>query len=324
MNRAQAVPSISSTLWTTKPTAKVSGTSVLRLATPPKVTNLRKSASDGSAYVDHPAFADPHIEAFLFDEEGDRIAASAIPFRWPSVTGQPSTGEEAPILSFSDEQRMFMRFNYARRQVAKILAAEPRSEAEFGLLRKWQQRVTEARTVLVHVNLRLVITMLKRVRFPRVDRNELISDGNIALLRCVELFDCSRGFKFSSYCCSAICNSFTQVALRASRYRGWFPVTFNPNMEYGADSDAPRIDVEGDWLEALKDVLDCNLAGLNDVERYVIQERFGLVCSGEPGKPKTLDGVGRLMGLTRERVRQIQNKALRKIKVILEVRYLAA
>jgi RNA polymerase primary sigma factor len=59
----------------------------------------------------------------------------------------------------------------------------------------------------------------------------------------VEKFDCSRGFKFSTYSCRAILKSFSRVAMRASRYRGKFPAEFDPAMERSDFIDRQRDDV---------------------------------------------------------------------------------
>ena len=64
-----------------------------------------------------------------------------------------------------------------------------------------------------------------------------------------------------------------------------------------------------------------NRAELTDVERTVIEHRFGLE-SGENEKPMTLEQVGQIIGVTKERVRQIQNKAMEKIKLELEAKFL--
>jgi len=112
--------------------------------------------------------------------------------------------------------------------------------------------------------------------------------------------------------------------LRINRYRGWFPVTFSPNMVRGCVFDAPSLVAENECLDVLKDILHRNLADLSQIERYVVQERFGFVPNGEPSLPKTLKGIGRLLGVSKERVRQIQISALRKIRVTLEKRRYAA
>jgi RNA polymerase sigma factor (sigma-70 family) len=183
-----------------------------------------------------------------------------------------------------------------------------------------------ARSVIVRLNMPLVLAMAKRTRLTNIDFNEMISEGNMALLRSVEKFDCSRGYKFSTYSCRAILKSFSRVAMRASRYRGTFPTEFDPAMERSDYTERQREGVEKDCVDELKEILIRNLAGLSDVERQVIVERFALGkpdIAGQTG-PKTLEQVGNIIGVTKERVRQIQNNALKKIRVALENRYLAA
>lgn len=147
----------------------------------------------------------------------------------------------------------------------------------------------------------------------------------MALLRSVEKFDCGRGYKFSTYSCRAILKSFSRVAMRTSRYRGKFPMEFDPAMERSDFLDRKRDGVETDCVDELKEILVRNTAGLSDVERTVIEERFALGrAAAERTAPKTLEQVGQIIGVTKERVRQIQNNALRKIRHALEESYLAA
>jgi RNA polymerase primary sigma factor len=113
--------------------------------------------------------------------------------------------------------------------------------------------------------------------------------------------------------------------MRASRYRGRFPTEFDPAVEKSDYLDRRREEVEYDCVDELKDILLRNLAELSDVERTVISERFALASSPDNHPaPKTLEQVGVIIGVTKERVRQIQNKALQKIRTALEDKYLAA
>ena len=91
----------------------------------------------------------------------------------------------------------------------------------------------------------------------------------------------------------------------------------------GADSTPTTPTIH---IDELKEIILRNLAGLSDVERTVISERFALgkIASPDAALPKTLEQVGTIIGVTKERVRQIQNNALKKIRVALEDRFLAA
>ena len=93
--------------------------------------------------------------------------------------------------------------------------------------------------------------------------------------------------------------------------------------------DQSRFGRDARWqteAKLLRDILVQNLAGLSEVEQTVISERFALgvtVGCDEVG-PKTLEQVGLIIGVTKERVRQIQNNALKKMRIALEDRFLAA
>ena len=238
-------------------------------------------------------------------------------------------GSRVPTLSHAQEKQVFLRYNYARHRIARILnkfeGRKLTASATRHLL-AWGHRALDARTTIVQLNLPLVLAMAKRTRLSSIDFNELVREGNMALLRSVEKFDCGRGFKFSTYSCRAILKSFSRVAMRASRYRGRFPMEFDPALERSKYIENKRTLVEDDCVDEIKEILIKNLAELSDVERTVIRERFAigrLALEDAPG-PKTLEQVGHIIGVTKERVRQIQNKALRKIKVVLNDRYLAA
>ena len=138
----------------------------------------------------------------------------------------------------------------------------------------------------------------------------------MALIRAVDKFNVDRGFKFSTYACRAILKAFSRTALKSSRHKTRFPVEFEPDMEKSDWSDRKRDMVEEDCIDELKQIVDRNLADLSNVEETVIRRRFNWEQHEE--SPLTLEEVGQIIGVTKERVRQIQNKALAKIRGVLE------
>jgi RNA polymerase primary sigma factor len=158
--------------------------------------------------------------------------------------------------------------------------------------------------------------MAKRTRLGDVDFAEIVSEGNMALLRAVDKFNVDRGFKFSTYACRAILKAFSRTAMKHSRHRTRFPVEFEPDLEKSDWSDKRRDQVEEDCVDELKQIVDRNLADLSNVEQTVLRRRFNWEQTEE--SPLTLEQVGKIIGVTKERVRQIQNKALAKIKRLME------
>ena len=227
-------------------------------------------------------------------------------------------------LSTEQEQHMFLRLNYCRYRVMRILrefrGKELTVEATKELLR-WERFREQTRCDIVRLNVALVMAMAKRTRLSGVDQADLISEGNLALLRSVDKFDCGRGFKFSTYACRAILKSFSRVATRTARYRGHFPTEFDPTLEKSDYLTSKRQTVEEECVDELKTILGDNLAQLSEVECRVIRARFaidGEIEADDLSKGQTLEEVGSLIGVTKERVRQIQNKALDKLRLALE------
>lgn len=233
-------------------------------------------------------------------------------------------GGRGRALTTEQEHHLFRRLNYCRYRVMEVVegyAGRRLSAAGVRELLSWERAAGQTREEIVRVNVPLVLAMAKRARVSGVDFADLVSEGNLALLRSVDKFDCARGFKFSTYACRSILKSFSRVATRTARYRGHFPIEFDPSLEKGDFLEQKRVDVEDDCVDELKAIIGSKLADLTDVEERVIRARFALggfpVGEADP-QAKTLEQVGTMIGVTKERVRQIQNKALGKLRCILE------
>ena len=236
--------------------------------------------------------------------------------------------DEVPTVA--DERHKFLWLNYCRFRVQQIIAEHSGvrlSEKAVAELLRWEHAADQARNDLVRENIPLVLAMAKRARLTRVDFADLVSEGNLALMRAVDKFDINRGFKFSTYACRAILKSFSRVATRTARYRGRFPTEFDPALEKGDSLELKHAEAHQDSATELRSIVERNLAELTDVEVKVIRARFALeneaAANGTTNGNKTLEQVGTMIGVTKERVRQIQNKALGKLREYLEDEFLA-
>jgi RNA polymerase primary sigma factor len=278
-------------------------------------------------YIDHDLFAKPNGETLVFGGVARLVPGEA---RFTDNGDDGSCGligiDETEAPTAAQEVLLFIRLNYARMRLIGMLADYIRcglpSEAMREML-AWARRSNDIRDQLARICLPLVPAMAKQSRFQNLDFSELASEGNCALLRAIMTFDCSRGYRFSTYACRAILKSFARVILRTTRYRNRFPVEFDPEQERSTQMDDKRGDEHVNCVHELKTMLAKNRAKLTEVEQIVIRERFALEA-GEEAAPKTLDEIGDLIGVTKERVRQIQNKALGKLRHDMEKNYLAA
>jgi RNA polymerase sigma factor (sigma-70 family) len=275
-------------------------------------------------HVDNPLFSTPKAEQRLF---GDGAMDVDVPV-WTSYPEEVTDISKAPkrktSLTGDEEVELFLRYNYACYRLGKLIKAQNRRRS-LGRARQmihWFKRVMRTRAALASANMALVLAMAKRTRIPNVEFSELISEGNMALLRSIEKFDVARGFKFSTYACRAILKSFNRLATKTGRYRQYFPTEYDPEMER-SDYDERKHEMQrDDSVESLRDIISQNRARLTETERLIVMERFALGRDGEKGR--TLAQVGKMVGLTNERVRQIQNHALDKLRDALDTHYLVA
>lgn len=273
-------------------------------------------------------------------------------------------GDEIDIPGFvaiDDPVKMYLK------DIGKVPLLSAEEEVE--LAKKILDGDKEARAKLCRSNLRLVVSIAKRwANTNSLSFLDLIQEGNMGLLRAVEKFDYTKGFRFSTYATWWIKQAITRAIADQSRTIR-LPVhmveTINrysrtvrtltqqlsrePTLEEIAEamgiSEAKVVEIKksaldpisletpigeeedskmSDFIEdesakspmevASQKLLHEQLLAVIDTltprEQQVIRERYGLI----DGKSKTLEEVGREFSVTRERIRQIEAKALRKLK----------
>ncbi len=223
------------------------------------------------------------------------------------------------------------------REIGQIPLLTP--EQEIDLAAKIKKGDREARALMIRSNLRLVVKIAHDYANLGLPLLDLISEGNIGLMKAVERFDPAKGGKLSTYAAwwikqsikRALANQSKTIRLpvhlvdKISKMRR---VSLQMVSIRPASLDAPISDddstefgeIVGDEeaqtpFELLRDKNLRNEVGglldvLDDREKKIIFQRFGL----DGGKPKTLEEVGKKFGVTRERIRQLQNIALSKLR----------
>lgn len=297
---------------------------------------LKSILSEPMDYIDHPEYHLPGAE--------DRIYGAAEITR-PDVTwyrplmddfiSTRSRGARTPkaqstvLLTGAQERVLFMKYNFARFSISEIqkqAASRSLTLSEARQVLRWHGIANQYREQLAETNLALVLAMAKRVRLSEVDFADLIGEGNMALMRSVDKFDCGRGFKFSTYACRAILKAFSRHGIKVTTQKKRFGAEYDPALEKSNHLETVRATHERECADEVRHIVTANKADLSDIEIKVISHRFGLDVelaleqgsSAVPAEPLTLEQVGQVIGVTKERVRQIQNKALEKIRSALQ------
>ncbi|MEF3302022.1 RNA polymerase sigma factor RpoD [Paenibacillus sp. GYB003] len=265
-----------------------------------------------------------------------------------------------PGIGINDPVRMYLK------EIGRVQLLS--GEAEVELAKRIMQGDEDAKRQLAEANLRLVVSIARRYVGRGMLFLDLIQEGNMGLIKAVEKFDYSKGFKFSTYATWWIRQAITRaIADQARTIR--VPVhmveTINKlirisrqllqelGREPTPEEIAKEMDISeekvreimkvaqdpisletpigeendsnlGDFIEdqealapadaaafeLLKEQLEDVLDTLTEREENVLRLRFGL----DDGRTRTLEEVGQVFGVTRERIRQIEAKALRKLR----------
>ena len=160
--------------------------------------------------------------------------------------------------------------------------------------------------------MRLVVNIAKRHTAHSDNFFELLSDGNMSLLRAVEKFDYSRGNKFSTYASWAIMKNFARSIPEEKRRRERYVTGHEEMFETAADTRSDEQEIVS-AVEQKKHQVNRLLEYLEPRERQIVRMRNGLDNYSEN---MTLEEIGQQLGITKERVRQLNVRIMNKLRSI--------
>jgi RNA polymerase primary sigma factor len=329
------------------------------------------AAADGQLQSVKPAGEEGEDEAFVYGDDDEDLPAAQV-----AVAGATSDPVKdylkqigkVPLLNAEQEVELAKRIEaglFAEEKLAESGSLRPDSRDDLEWIADDGRR---AKDHLLEANLRLVVSLAKRYTGRGMLFLDLIQEGNLGLIRAVEKFDYTKGYKFSTYATWWIRQAITRAmadqartiripvhmvevinklarvqrqmlqdlgreptpeelaveldmtpekVIEVQKY-GREPISLHTPLGEDGDSEFGDLIEDSEAIQPgeavsftlLQEQLHSVLDTLSEREAGVVSMRFGLT----DGQPKTLDEIGKVYGVTRERIRQIESKTMSKLR----------
>jgi len=230
---------------------------------------------------------------------------------------------EVPLLTREQERHQFRAMNFLKHKARKLrdrlmpngqLDPTRIRTQDLDQIEALQEQAVEIKEQLINSNMRLVVSIAKRHAAQSDNFFELLSDGNVSLIRAVEKFNYAFGNKFSTYASWAIMKNFARSIPEEKHRRERYLTGHEQVFEAAPDTRSDEHECLA-MAEQATHKVNRLLEYLDPRERQIIRLRAGL-DDGSAGM--TLEKIGEQLGITKERVRQLNVRAMKKLRSLAE------
>ena len=223
--------------------------------------------------------------------------------------------DQSKLLTPEGERFLFRQLNFLRfraKAVQSTLSTKRPQKKKIHEINSLLEQAGRAREQIAQSSLRLVAGIASRLSKSADEFDELLAEGNAILLYAIDKFDYSRGFRFSTYATHAVERHLFRVIKKANRRKD---KEFSAEEVFAQTPGEERDELleSEKSMELVRQIMSRMDEALDERERLIILGRFGLDDSGQS---KTYQTLGEQLGVSKERIRQLLNRALEKLHEI--------
>jgi RNA polymerase primary sigma factor len=222
---------------------------------------------------------------------------------------------EAELLTHEQEAALFREMNYLKFRANSLRSRLDPDHVDGQAVATIDQLLSRAQAIRDHIiraNTRLAMSIVKKFVTPQQSFDDLLSDSLLTLMQAVEKFDYDRGFRFSTYAYRSIARNAYRAVTKARAEEAKFvrdaeEWAFEQEDDHSSSTTAERV-----WSN-LRELTASMLDKLDRRERFIIRSRYAL---GAYRKVRTFQSLADKLGVSKERVRQLEQRAVSKLRTM--------